>query len=75
MTFADLKRMTKTISGVSATPLSGLGTARWYRPGERPNPANVTAASPETERSRFDDAQATAREELEIEHGDGVCPA
>ena len=58
---------TRTISGISATPLSGLGTARWYHSDEQPDPAEVSAADPETERQRFDDARAAAREELETE--------
>ncbi len=59
--------MTRTIPGVSATPLSGLGTVRWYRPGERPDPETVTADTPDIEAQRFEDAQTTAREELETE--------
>jgi len=58
---------TRTIAGISATPLSGLGTVRWYRSGEPPDPAEISAADPETEQQRFDDAQAAAREELETE--------
>ncbi|ATW89993.1 phosphotransferase system enzyme I (PtsI) [Halohasta litchfieldiae] len=58
---------TRTIAGISATPLSGLGTVRWYRSGEQPDPAEISAADPETEQQRFDDAQAAAREELETE--------
>ena len=63
----DKPHKTRTISGISATPLSGLGTARWYRSDEQPDPAEVSAADPETERQRFDDARAAAREELETE--------
>ena len=63
----DNPHKTRTISGISATPLSGLGTARWYRSDEQPDPAEVSAADPETERQRFDDARAAAREELETE--------
>ncbi|GAA0663637.1 phosphoenolpyruvate--protein phosphotransferase [Natronoarchaeum mannanilyticum] len=59
--------MSETLDGVGVTPLSGLGNARWYRPGEHPDPEDVTAADPETERERFDEARATAREELETE--------
>ena len=63
----DNPHKTRTISGISATPLSGLGTARWYHSDEQPDPAEVSAADPETERQRFDDARAAAREELETE--------
>ena len=63
----DNPHKTRTISGISATPLSGLGTARWYHSGEQPDPAEVSAADRETERQRFDDARAAAREELETE--------
>lgn len=63
----DNPHKTRTISGISATPLSGLGTARWYRSGEQPDPAEVSAADPETEQQRFDDARAAASEELETE--------
>jgi len=63
----DNPHKTRTISGSSATPLSGLGTACWYRSDERPNPAEVSAAAAETEQQRFDDAQAAARAELENE--------
>ena len=63
----DKPHKTRTISGISATPLSGLGTARWYHSDEQPDPAEVSAADPETERQRFDDARAAAREELETE--------
>jgi len=63
----DNPHKTRTISGISATPLSGLGTARWYHSGEQPDPAEVSAADPETEQQRFDDARAAAIEELETE--------
>ncbi|MFC7211054.1 phosphoenolpyruvate--protein phosphotransferase [Natronoarchaeum sp. GCM10025321] len=59
--------MSEPLPGVGVTPLSGLGTARWYRPDERPDPESVEAAAPETERERFADAQAQAREEIETE--------
>ena len=63
----DNPHKTRTISGISATPLSGLGTARWYHSGEQPDPAEVSAADPETEQQRFDDARAAAIEELETQ--------
>ncbi|WP_276272406.1 phosphoenolpyruvate--protein phosphotransferase [Haloarcula litorea] len=54
----------RTLSGVGSTPLSGVGTARWYRPDaldlpERPAPETV---DPARERERFADARETARE-------------
>ncbi|SNZ12509.1 phosphotransferase system, enzyme I, PtsI [Natronoarchaeum philippinense] len=59
--------MSQTLDGVGATPLSGLGTALWYRPDEFPDPEDVEAADPETEHERFEEARATAREELGAE--------
>jgi phosphotransferase system enzyme I (PtsI) len=59
--------MSERHDGVGVTPLSGLGSARWYRPVELPDPEDVDAADPETELERFEDARATAREELEAE--------
>ncbi|MFC6770673.1 phosphoenolpyruvate-utilizing N-terminal domain-containing protein, partial [Halorubrum pallidum] len=59
--------MNRTLDGVGATPLSGLGTARWYRPSDHPDPEDVAGADPETEYERFDEARAAAREELEAE--------
>ena len=56
------------LSGVGSTPLSGLGTARWYQPDasltlpDRPDPSEVDAAA-ETE--RFDAARETAHEAIE----------
>ncbi|WP_224269153.1 phosphoenolpyruvate--protein phosphotransferase [Haloprofundus salinisoli] len=60
----------RTLSGVGATPLSGVGTVVWYRPGEAlelddpPEPNEVDAGA---ERERFEDARDAAREELETE--------
>ncbi len=56
--------MSTTLSGVGVTPLSGLGTVRWYRPGGVPDVESVEAADPDTELGRFEDARASAREEL-----------
>ncbi|TQQ80700.1 phosphoenolpyruvate--protein phosphotransferase [Halonotius roseus] len=55
------------LSGVGSTPLSGVGTARWYRPGdltlpEKPDPSDVDS---DAEQARFEDAQSTAREQIE----------
>ncbi|ERH07203.1 MAG: phosphoenolpyruvate-protein phosphotransferase [Halonotius sp. J07HN4] len=56
-----------TLSGVGSTPLSGVGTARWYRPGELtlPEKPEPTAVDSNTQQERFKTAQATAREEIE----------
>ena len=56
-----------TLSGIGSTPLSGVGTARWYRPSdltlpEQPDPSAVDS---DAEQARFEDAQATAREQIE----------
>ena len=55
------------LSGIGSTPLSGVGTARWYRPGdltlpEKPDPSAVDS---DAEQARFEDAQATARQQIE----------
>ena len=55
------------VSGVSVTPLSGLGTVRWYRPEEHPDPESVAAGSPDEEQRRVGEARQTARDELEVE--------
>ncbi|MBX0324560.1 phosphoenolpyruvate--protein phosphotransferase [Halomicroarcula sp. F13] len=52
-----------TFTGVGSTPLSGVGTARWFRPSalelpDRPDPATVDSAA---ERDRFEDARDAAR--------------
>ncbi|RJX42410.1 phosphoenolpyruvate--protein phosphotransferase [Halonotius aquaticus] len=54
-------------SGIGSTPLSGVGTARWYRPSdltlpEQPDPSAVDS---DAEQARFEDAQATARQQIE----------
>lgn len=53
----------ETFAGVGSTPLSGVGTARWYRPAalslpERPAPETVDSAA---ERERFERARDEAR--------------
>ena len=55
------------LSGIGSTPLSGVGTARWYRPTdltlpEQPDPSAVDS---DAEQTGFEDAQATAREQIE----------
>ena len=55
------------LSGIGSTPLSGVGTARWYRPSdltlpEQPDPSAVDS---DAEQARFEDAQATARQQIE----------
>jgi phosphoenolpyruvate--protein phosphotransferase (EC 2.7.3.9) len=56
-----------TLSGVGSTPLSGVGTARWYRPGELtlPEKPEPSAVDSNAEQERFEAAQTTAREEIE----------
>ncbi|TQQ83824.1 phosphoenolpyruvate--protein phosphotransferase [Halonotius terrestris] len=56
------------LSGIGSTPLSGVGTARWYRPEsdltlpEKPDPSEVDS---DAEQERFETAQTTAREQIE----------
>ena len=56
-----------TLTGVGSTPLSGAGTARWYRPEadltlpERPDPSAVDV---DAELSRFEAARDEAREAI-----------
>jgi phosphotransferase system enzyme I (PtsI) len=54
-------------SGIGSTPLSGVGTARWYRPGDLtlPEQPDASTVDSDTEQARFEDAQATAREQIE----------
>ena len=59
--------MTTTLSGVGVTPLSGLGTVRWYRPDEGPELDEIQADDPDTERERFESAREQADEELQNE--------
>ena len=57
----------RTLTGVGSTPLSGVGTARWYRPEadltlpDRPDPSAVDA---DAELARFADARDAARESI-----------
>ncbi|MDZ5812104.1 phosphoenolpyruvate--protein phosphotransferase [Halorubrum sp. AD140] len=57
----------RTLAGVGSTPLSGVGTARWYRPEseltlpDRPEPSAVDA---DAERVRFERARDEAREAI-----------
>ncbi|EMA58554.1 phosphoenolpyruvate--protein phosphotransferase [Halorubrum kocurii] len=57
----------RTLTGVGSTPLSGVGTARWYRPEagltlpDRPDPSAVDAVA---ELARFADARDAAREAI-----------
>jgi phosphotransferase system enzyme I (PtsI) len=58
----------ETFTGVGSTPLSGVGTARWYRPAalslpERPAPATVDS---EAERERFERARDDARAAIRV---------
>ena len=57
----------RTLAGVGSTPLSGVGTARWYRPEadltppDRPDPS---AVDPDREWERFEGARDEARAAL-----------
>ncbi len=57
----------RVLPGVGSTPLSGVGTARWYRPEadltlpERPDPSTVDG---DAELARFEAARAGAREAI-----------
>ncbi|MFW5916948.1 MAG: phosphoenolpyruvate--protein phosphotransferase [Halorubrum sp.] len=54
----------RDLSGVGSTPLSGVGTARWYRPEvdlELPDRSDPSAVDPEAEQSRFAAARDAAR--------------
>jgi len=55
------------LSGVGSTPLSGVGTASWYRPNDLmlPEQPDAGAVDSDAEQARFADAQATAREQIE----------
>jgi phosphotransferase system enzyme I (PtsI) len=58
----------RTLTGVGCTPLAGVGTARWYRPGaaltlpERPDPSQVERRE---EHKRFETARDEARAAIE----------
>jgi phosphotransferase system enzyme I (PtsI) len=55
----------RRLEGIGVTPLSGVGTVVWYTPDadldDPPTPEEVDA---EAELTRFEDARATARDEL-----------
>ncbi len=57
----------RVLTGVGSTPLSGVGTARWYRPeaeltlADRPDSSTVDG---DAELARFEAARATAREAI-----------
>lgn len=54
----------RDLSGVGSTPLSGVGTARWYRPEadlELPDRPDPSAVDPEAEQTRFAAARDAAR--------------
>ncbi|MBV0924585.1 phosphoenolpyruvate--protein phosphotransferase [Halomicroarcula limicola] len=56
-----------TLTGIGSTPLSGVGTARWFRPDalelpDRPDPETVDTAD---QRERFEDARDAAREAIQ----------
>jgi len=54
--------VSRTVEGVGSTPLSGVGTARWYRPGDLELPEPSDSVDPSTERERFAEAREQARE-------------
>ena len=56
-----------TLTGVGSTPLSGAGTARWYRPEADltlPDPPEPSAVDADAELSRFEAARDEAREAI-----------
>ena len=58
----------RRLQGEGATPLAGVGHVVWYRPDEGielPDPPETVDA--DAERTRFEEARTTAREELERE--------
>lgn len=60
----------RTLNGVGATPLSGIGTVVWYRPDvdlelpELPPPEEIDT---DTQHERFENVRDQARDELETE--------
>lgn len=60
----------RTLNGVGATPLSGIGTVVWYRPDadlELPELPPSEEIDTETQHERFENVRDQAREELETE--------
>lgn len=60
----------RELAGIGATPLSGVGSATWYRPDadlELPDPTPENDHDAEAERERFEAARERAREDLEAE--------
>ncbi|UPM44814.1 phosphoenolpyruvate--protein phosphotransferase [Halocatena salina] len=58
----------RTLTGISVTPLSGVGTVQWYDPAvELPETTDSEAAGPESELAAFEHARDVAREELTAE--------
>ncbi|WP_254271710.1 phosphoenolpyruvate--protein phosphotransferase [Haloarcula marina] len=60
-----------TVTGVGSTPLSGVGTVRWYRPDEAldlPDRPDPEAVDPERERDRFESARDSVREDIRRAH-------
>lgn len=59
----------RTLAGVGSTPLTGIGTARWYDSAEDlslPDEPDPEAVDPAAERERFADARTTAREAIRL---------
>lgn len=60
----------RTLNGVGATPLSGIGTVVWYRPDadlELPELPSLKAVDTDTQQERFENTRDQARNELETE--------
>lgn len=60
----------RTLNGVGATPLSGVGTVVWYRPDadlELPELPPLEAVDTDAQRDRFESARDEARDEIETE--------
>jgi len=58
----------KTLTGVGSTPLSGVGTARWYRPDEAlslPERPIAEEVDSDAQRERFEQARNEARDAIE----------
>jgi phosphotransferase system enzyme I (PtsI) len=55
----------RRFEGIGVTPLSGVGTVVWYTPdAELDDPPAPESVDAEAELTRFEDARATARDEL-----------
>ncbi|WP_136686607.1 phosphoenolpyruvate--protein phosphotransferase [Halorhabdus amylolytica] len=58
----------RRFEGTGVTPLSGVGTVRWYDQSvELPDPPAPESVDTDAERDRFEDARAEARDQLQAE--------